>query len=235
MVPFTDLAEFQEGIGLFWRDPDLLLEALTHSSFSYEHPGHRHNQRLEFLGDAVLEIVVSEHLYRRLPDAPEGDLTKIRAAVVCEPALAHVAREMNLGTYLRMGRGEELSGGRERPSVLADALEALLGALYLDQGLEVARWFALQRLEPIISATLAGKGEADYKTRLQELLQKRSPEPLRYVIIKEEGPDHNKLFTAGVVYRGKVLGRGTGRTKKEAEQHAAREALVSFERVEQHH
>jgi len=222
---FREIAELQDKSGLRWRDPQLLREALTHSSYSYEHPGERHNQRLEFLGDAVLEIVVSEYLYRRLPDATEGELTKIRAAVVCEPALAQVARAMGLGVCLRLGCGEELSGGRERASVLADAFEALLGAVYLDQGLETARWFALRWLEPVIRNTLAGKGENDYKTRLQELLQKRSPDPLRYVIIKEEGPDHSKVFTAGVVYRGKILGRGTGRTKKEAEQHAAREAL----------
>lgn len=225
MVPSGWMAELQEKSGLCWRNPYLLLEALTHSSYSYEHPGSRHNQRLEFLGDAVLEIVVSEHLYLWLPDAAEGDLTKIRAAVVCEPALAQVAREIGLGGYLRMGRGEELSGGRERASVLADAFEAFLGAIYLDQGLETARRFALQRLEPLIVNTLAGKGEADYKTRLQELLQKKSPEPLRYIIIKEVGPDHSKVFTAGVLYRGRVLGQGVGRTKKDAEQHAAREAL----------
>ncbi|MBE0467738.1 MAG: ribonuclease III [Candidatus Desulforudis sp.] len=228
MAQFPGLAEVQQKSGLFWREQQLLREALTHSSYSYEQPGERHNQRLEFLGDAVLEIVVSEHLYRRLPDAAEGELTKIRAAVVCEPTLAQVARELDLGYYLRMGRGEELSGGRERASVLADAFEAFLGALYLDQGLEVTRRFTLDKLGPLITDTLAGKGESDYKTRLQELLQKKSPEPLRYVIINEEGPDHSKVFTAGVVYRGRVLGRGTGRTKKEAEQHAAKEALVGF-------
>jgi ribonuclease-3 len=219
------MTELQDKGGLNWRNPGLLREALTHSSYSYEHPGERHNQRLEFLGDAVLEIVVSEHLYRLLPEAAEGELTKIRAAVVCEPALAQVSRDLGLGEYLRMGRGEELSGGRERASVLADAFEALLGAIYLDQGLETARRFALRWVEPLIENVLAGKGETDYKTRLQEKLQKKSPEPLKYVILKEEGPDHSKVFTAGVLYRGRILGKGTGRTKKEAEQHAAREAL----------
>ncbi|MDI6709190.1 MAG: ribonuclease III [Bacillota bacterium] len=220
-----DLDTLQASIGIFWNNRELLGEALTHSSYSFEHPEAPHNQRLEFLGDAVLEIIISEHLFRLLPRSSEGELTKLRAAVVCEPALARVARRLGLGEALRMGRGEELSGGRERASVLADAFEAFLGAMYLDRGLEVTRQFVLRYLGPLVGDAVAGKAENDYKTQLQEYLQRQSPDPIRYVIVREEGPDHNKVFTAGVLYRGRILGEGSGRTKKEAEQYAARQAL----------
>jgi len=220
-----DLDTLQASIGIFWNDQELLGEALTHSSYSFEHPGTPHNQRLEFLGDAVLEIIISEHLFRLLKQSSEGELTKLRAAVVCEAALAGVARRLRLGEALRMGRGEELTGGRERPSVLADAFEAFLGAMYLARGLDVTRQFVLQHLGPLVEDAIAGKVENDHKTRLQEYLQRKSPDPIQYVIMREEGPDHNKLFTAGVLYRGRILGEGSGRTKKEAEQSAARQAL----------
>ncbi|MFZ5898843.1 MAG: ribonuclease III [Bacillota bacterium] len=234
MAPPVSLDDLQASIGVRWKNQELLREALTHSSYSFEHPDAKNNQRLEFLGDAVLEILISDYLFTLLPQSNEGELTKIRATVVCEPALASVARSLGLGAALRMGRGEEISGGRERPSVLADTFEALLGALYLDQGLEAAREFVVAHLGPLVQDVLRGRRDPDYKTRLQELLQRRSPEPIRYMIMREEGPDHNKLFTAGVVYRGEILGEGTGRSKKEAEQYAAREALRRFE-SEQHH
>lgn len=225
MMTPNSLNRFQADIGVFWSNVDLLREALTHSSYSFENPGCRNNQRLEFLGDAVLEIVISEHLFNMLPRSSEGELTKLRAAIVCEPSLAVVARRMDLGRYLRMGHGEELSGGRERPSVLADAFEALLGALYLDRGAECARQFILGALEETIRDAMNGRSEFDFKTRLQERLQKDSPDPPRYVILREEGPDHCKTFTAAVMYKGKILGTGSGRSKKEAEQIAARKAL----------
>lgn len=220
-----DLEFLQASIDVHWSNQELLGEALTHSSYTFEHPEAPHNQRLEFLGDAVLEILISEYLFHLLPKSMEGELTKLRAAVVCEPALAQVARRLGLGDALRMGRGEELSGGRDRPSVLADAFEAFLGAMYLDRGIEVTRRFLMGHLGGLVQDAIAGKAEHDYKTRLQEILQRKSPEPIRYAIMREEGPDHNKLFTAGVFYRGEALGEGTGRTKKEAEQYAAREAL----------
>ncbi len=221
------IARLQQRLGIDWSDPSLFYQALTHSSCAHEnrHLGLTHNQRLEFLGDAVLELVISEYLYRKFPHCSEGELTKLRAAVVCEPSLAKVSRKLALGYCLRMGRGEERSGGRERPSILADAFEALLGAIYMDKGLEVARKIILRELEPIINDVVAGRLEKDYKTELQELLQQHSPEPINYVILKEEGPDHDKTFTAGVIYRGKEIGRGTGHSKKEAEQQAAKEAL----------
>uniref|UniRef100_A0A7C2EAF2 Ribonuclease 3 n=1 Tax=Ammonifex degensii TaxID=42838 RepID=A0A7C2EAF2_9THEO len=214
-----------ERIGVNWKDETLLRQALTHGSYAYEHPGVESNQRLEFLGDAVLELVVSDYLYRTFPEKAEGELTRLRAAVVCEASLARTARKLGIGQALFIGRGEAQSGGRERPSILADAFEAVLGALYLDQGLEAAAKFALLRLEPEVAKILEDRQEWDYKTELQEFIQRRSPENVSYAILKEEGPDHAKRFTAGVFYRGRCLGRGEGRSKKEAEQQAAREAL----------
>jgi len=217
----------KECLNLSWRDPGLLRQALTHSSYAHENRGQglENNQRLEFLGDAVLELVISEFLYRKYPDWPEGKLTKLRASVVCEPSLARVARELGLGECLLIGHGEEQNGGRERPSILADVFEALLGAIYLDQGLDVCKEFIKKHLSGLIKAAVQGQFERDYKTELQEMLQKNSPDPVKYVIMKEEGPDHNKFFTAGVIYRGKLLGKGKGRSKKEAEQQAARYAI----------
>lgn len=219
-----------EKIGLAWKNPDLLQMALTHSSYSFERKERiRNNQRLEFLGDAVLELVISEFLYNTCTSGTEGELTKLRASIVCEPSLARVARNLGLGAALYMGKGEERSGGRERPSILADAFEALLGAVYLDGGLAAAGEFALLQLREVISDVLEGRVERDYKTELQEILQKKSNHPVNYVILKEEGPAHDRFFTAGVVYMGRQMGSGTGHSKKEAEQHAARNALDSLE------
>ncbi|MCL6610890.1 MAG: ribonuclease III [Peptococcaceae bacterium] len=218
--------EMCEKIGIEWKNIDLLHMALTHSSYSFEKKERiRNNQRLEFLGDAVLELVVSEYLYNTFSSGTEGDLTKLRASIVCEPSLARAAREIGIGPCLYMGRGEERSGGRDRPSILADAFEALLGAIYLDSGLEEAAKFALGRLRDVIDDVLEGRVERDYKTELQEILQKISNHPVSYVILKEEGPAHDKTFTAAVIYMGRQMGTGTGRSKKEAEQHAARNAL----------
>ncbi|MEW6182757.1 MAG: ribonuclease III [Bacillota bacterium] len=217
--------ELSDKIGFVWREEAYLRQALTHGSYAYEHPVMPNNQRLEFLGDAVLQLAVSDYLYRRFPEKSEGELTKLRAAVVCEPSLARLAQDLGIGEALLIGRGEAQSGGRQRPSILADAFEAVLGALYLDQGLDKAAKFLLVRLEPVINDVLEGRQESDYKTELQELLQQHSRENVSYVILKEEGPDHAKFFTAGVFWRGTCLGQGEGRSKKEAEQRAAREAL----------
>lgn len=220
-------------LGIEWKNIDLLHMALTHSSYSFEKKERvRNNQRLEFLGDAVLELVVSEFLYNRYSLGTEGELTKLRASIVCEPSLARVARDLGIGSCLYMGRGEERSGGRERPSILADAFEALLGAIYLDKGMEAAGEFALRLLRDVISDVLEGRVERDYKTELQEILQKKSNRPVSYVILKEEGPAHDKFFTAGVVFMGRQLGEGMGHSKKEAEQRAARNALGSIEVIE---
>lgn len=219
-------------LGVEWRDKKLLSTALTHSSFTYEnrHAGVENNQRLEFLGDAVLELAISDYLYRNNPDRDEGELTKLRAAIVCESSLARVAGDLKLGHCLSMGKGEERSGGRERPSILADAFEALLGAVYLDQGLDRAAEIAINCLAPIIEDVMEGRLERDYKTELQELVQRSSGETVQYVILREEGPDHDKTFTAGVLHQGRLCGTGTGRSKKDAEQQAAKWALAEIEK-----
>ncbi|MDD4334673.1 MAG: ribonuclease III [Desulfotomaculaceae bacterium] len=213
-----------------WHDPDLLYQALTHSSFTYEsrQNGFDNNQRLEFLGDVVLDLAVSDFLFRSYPNRDEGDLTKMRAALVCEPSLARVAKELGLGYCMRMGKGEERSGGRERPSILADVFEALLGAVYLDQGLVVAGNLALQFLAPVIKDVLEGRLDRDYKTELQEIVQQHGGEQVQYEILREEGPDHEKTFTAGVLYKGELAGTGTGRSKKDAEQQAAKFTLLNW-------
>jgi len=223
-------ARLKNRLQMNWRDDRLLMVALTHSSFTYEnrHTGSENNQRLEFLGDAVLELAISDYLFRQNPNRSEGELTKLRAAIVCEPSLSKVSATLELGQCLSMGKGEERSGGRNRPSILADAFEALLGAVYLDQGLELAADFAIRCLQPIISDVLEGRQERDYKTELQELVQQYSGETVRYIIINEDGPDHHKVFTAGVLYKGLMSGIGTGRSKKDAEQQAAKAALASI-------
>ena len=207
-------------IGYKFKHPELLETALTHTSYANEtRPPVKHNERLEFLGDSVLQIVSADYLFHAYADRPEGDLTRIRSSLVSEGALFQFAQEINLGDYLRLGRGEEHCGGRTRPSVVSDALEALIAALYLDGGMEVARNFIL----PFITE---GKyAEADYKTRLQEIVQQNPEEKLSYVVEQETGPDHNKHFVVAVRFNSDCVARGEGRSKKMAEQHAAREAL----------
>ncbi|ATW28441.1 ribonuclease III [Candidatus Formimonas warabiya] len=209
---------------------DLVNQALTHPTFVYEHKkqGLIHNQRLEFLGDAVLGLVVGDYLYHQFPERPEGDLTKMRAAVVCESFLAERARELNLGEYLLLGRGEEMCGGRDRVSILADAFEALLGAIYLGCGIETAKSLVINWLEDIVRG-LDLKDCGDYKTMLQELTQKHGGEGVSYIILEESGPDHNKKFLAGVKFKERLLARGWGRNKKEAEQKAAQAALQDMD------
>lgn len=225
------ITNLKKTIGIQWQDESYLLEALTHSSYMYENKSKlsvNSNERLEFLGDAVLELIVSEHLFRVCPDKPEGELTKMRARIVCEPSLAYVSRKLNLGCSMFMGKGEERSGGRNRPSILADVFEALLGAIYLGNGYKAARDFALRELSEVILGVLEGRHGQDYKTVLQEYLQQRSGDSAKYQILKEEGPDHNKIFTIAVKHRGKILGNGQGHSKKEAEQQAARRALIAL-------
>ena len=207
----------------------ILLIALTHPSYTFENPtlNKENNQRLEFLGDAVLDFIVGEYLYQRFPDKSEGELTKIRAAVVNESTLAKAARNINLGESLHLGRGEQVSGGRERSSILADALEALIGAYYLQEGFETVRQFVLDLLIPIIEEVNQDHYN-DFKTLLQEVAQ-HNERTVSYRIIEELGPDHDKSFTAGVFVQGVLKGKGTGKTKKEAEQHAARLTLENWE------
>ncbi|MGM9608380.1 MAG: ribonuclease III [Oscillospiraceae bacterium] len=214
----------EERLGYQFKNRGLLENALTHSSYANEHreTGISSNERLEFLGDSVLGMVVADHLFREHPQMPEGELTRTRAALVCEGSLVEVARALELGDYLRLGKGEDAGGGRERPSILADATEAVLAAVYLDGGIAQAR--------RLIRALILGNEEEmsasrDYKTALQELIQRESGQKLTYHLVGEEGPDHAKRFSVEVELNGKTVGAGEGRTKKAAEQNAAKAAI----------
>jgi ribonuclease III len=211
-------------LGLEFSRPELRDAALTHRSYAFEHGLATTNERLEFLGDAVLGIVVTDIAFRRFPEMPEGSLAKLRAAIVNMSSLAEVARGLQLGSVILLGRGEEMSGGRDKPSILADALEAVLGAVYLDLGLDAARRVIERLFWPRMEAYARGEGARDYKTILQEL----SSQDLRALPeyqLSDEGPDHEKEFTATVFLAGEPWGTGRGRSKKEAEQRAAREAF----------
>ena len=201
-------------------------EALTHRTYVTENPskGYNDNQRLEFLGDAILGMVIAEHLFTVYQDKTEGDLTRMRAAVVCEQALGKQAAKLELGEYLLLGKGEELTGGRERISNLADAIEAIIGAVYLELGLDMARNLVLFLLTEEIKMVAKG-GYRDYKTMLQELIHRLYGDVVSYEILKESGPDHQKFYEAGVFLKGKILAKGSGKSKKEAEQQAADKAL----------
>lgn len=212
-------------LGVSFRDPELREAALTHRSYAFEQGLQVTNERLEFLGDAVLGLVVTDMAYLRFPDLSEGDLAKLRAAIVNMAALADVARDLELGEVIRLGKGEEMSGGRDKSSILADALEAVLGAVYLDLGLEASRDVIERLFWPRMDAYVRGEGERDYKTILQELASQGLRSLPEYRIV-ERGPDHEKEFTATVILAGEPMGTGTGRSKKEAEQQAAREAFV---------
>ena len=200
-----------------------MVHALTHRSWCAEHPGDESNERLEFLGDAVLGVVVTDHLFSAFPDLPEGQLAKARAAVVSSTTLAEVGRELGVGLDLRLGKGEDASGGREKASILADAVEAVLGAMYLDGGVEPVRRLVLEQLSERIDQAAERPGDKDYKTRLQEVAAHDGFTPPVYALT-ESGPDHHKRFHATVAVGGKRLGAGTGTSKKEAEQKAARAA-----------
>ncbi|MEO5656994.1 MAG: ribonuclease III [Nitrospiria bacterium] len=213
-------------LGYRFRDPHLLRDALTHKSHLNEAPDptRRDNERLEFLGDAVLDLIVSELFVHRFPDAPEGDLSKLKSKIVSETALARVAEALDLGEALALGRGEALTGGRQKPSVLGDALEAVIAAIYLDAGLEAARDVILRVFEIVLN-DLSRAEATDYKTDLQELSQRDFDSLPVYTVLKESGPDHRKQFEIQLTIRGEVYGTGTGHSKKEAEQQAAKIAL----------
>ena len=215
---------FMEKIGYRFRNPALLENALTHSSYANEgHHGMESNERLEFLGDSVLGFVTAGYLFEK-ETGPEGMLTKLRAALVCEKALCSYAQLLGLGAYLLLGKGEQRSGGAERPSILADAFEAVIAAIYLDGGLEPVRAFILPYLEQEAS-NQRRRHFKDYKTTLQEIIQHNPEQRLDYVLKGESGPDHDKVFQVEVRLHSNVIGSGRGRSKKEAEQQAAREAL----------
>lgn len=222
-----NLNELEEKINYPFRQQALFYQALTHSSYANEHRMEKSkcNERLEFLGDAVLEVVVSDFLYHKYPQKPEGELTKIRAGVVCEPTLAYCASELDLGAYLLLGKGEEGTGGRGRNSVVSDAMEALIGAIYLDGGFASAKEF-IHRF--ILNDMEHKQLFYDSKTILQEMVQADAAGTLQYEILKEEGPDHNKTFEVRALLGAEEIGRGSGRTKKAAEQVAAYRGILKL-------
>lgn len=222
------LKEFEDIINIQFNNIELLDCALTHSSYANQHnlSYNHHNERLEFLGDAVLSIVVSEYLYKKYRSKQEGKLTKIRAGVVCESSLAEIARKLLINKYIRIGKGEELSGGREKDSLIADACEAVIAAIYLDRGIDAAGEFIVNNFAGKIELAGKGKNYSDYKTKLQEYVQKNMLLSIKYLVVGESGPDHNKVFETEVYLDKKCYGRGRGKSKKEAEQNAAREALI---------
>ncbi|MCA0174339.1 ribonuclease III [Bacillus sp. RAR_GA_16] len=225
----SQFTAFQEEIGVSFENEQLLFQAFTHSSYVNEHRLHPQmdNERLEFLGDAVLELTISRYLYEKYPNMSEGQLTKLRAAIVCEPSLVQFANDLNFGHLVLLGKGEEMTGGRMRPALLADVFESFVCALYLDRGLEVVFEFLEKFVYPKINAG-AFSHVMDYKSQLQEVIQRESLGVIDYVITDEKGPAHNREFSSKVMLNGNDLGVGVGRSKKEAEQMAAQKALINL-------
>ena len=221
-----DLNRLFKQLNIEPQNLEIYIQALTHSSYAHEHNlgSHAHNERLEFLGDAVLELVISEALYLQFPELPEGKLTRFRAGMVCEDSLFKIANTLELGTYVRLGKGEAASGGRHRPALLADAFEALLGALYLDLGFIMVQAAVKVIFAPLFEDMSKGCVRHDYKTLMQEYTQATFSTTPQYRIVAEQGPDHSKVFIAQLLLSNEVYGEGTGRSKKEAEQEAARVA-----------
>jgi len=220
------MKDLQKSLHYNFKNEKLLANALTHSSYANEmRSGISSNERLEFLGDSVLSVIVSDYIFKKFPNQPEGELTKIRASLVCEKSLCGFSRELNIGKYLLLGKGEDKGGGRERDSILADAFEAVLAVVYLDGGLEEARrivmHFVLKELKHTDDEVFK-----DYKTALQEIIQRNPEESVTYILKNETGPDHNKLFEVEVHLNSNVIGVGSGKSKKSAEQMAAKQALI---------
>ncbi len=221
------IKELEEIIGYKFINKELLKTALTHSSYANERRSKNINcnERLEFLGDSILSVIVSRYLFENYTDLPEGDLTKARALIVCERSLHECAQNIELGNFILLGKGEEMTGGRLRVSILADAYEALIAAIYLDSGMQRTREWLLSQLYDTILLSVSGKSIKDYKTTLQEKLQSHGETDINYVIVDESGPDHRKVFTVNVLVNGLIAGSGEGSSKKNAEQSAARSAL----------
>ena len=229
---YKDFSQLEGAAGYCFEDKTLLKQAMTHSSYANEHRAQhmKDNERLEFLGDAVLEVISSEFLFKEYPEMPEGDMTKTRASLVCEPTLAFCAQEIDLGGFLLLGKGEDATGGRGRDSVVSDAMEALIGAIYLDGGFANAKEF-IHRF--ILNDMEHKKLFYDSKTILQEIVQGHTDEALTYVLLKEEGPDHNKSFEVSAMLGGQEIGRGIGRTKKSAEQRAAYRGILTIRKPQE--
>ncbi len=219
------MEDLEEKLGYKFKNINLLKNALTHSSYANEvRGGYSSNERLEFLGDSVLSLVVSDYLYKQFKNLPEGELTKLRASLVCEKSLCSFSRELELGKFLNLGKGEDHNGGRERDSILADAFEAVLAAIYLDGGMESARRYVMNFVLRELKHT-DDEVFKDYKTALQEIIQRNPEESVSYVLTSESGPDHDKSFTVEVRLNSNIIGCGTGKSKKQAEQRAAKQAL----------
>jgi len=227
--------EFENVIEQPFSNPSLLETALTHSSYANQHKNMDYNEKLEFLGDAVLQLAITEYIYRQFPGKTEGELTKLRALIVCEASLHQVAVDWNLGRFIRMSKGEELTGGRDRAALLADGVEAVIAAVYLDQGMETAKNFVVSNFLQIID--MANKNEIilDYKTSLQEILQENGEIEIKYELVKYEGPPHRRKFYSKVVIDNITMGKGEGYSKKESEQLAAKDALGKYVKAEETH
>lgn len=227
--------EFEKVIGVVFEDKRLMETALTHSSYANQHKNMAYNEKLEFLGDAVLQLAITEYIFKSFPEKSEGELTKLRALIVCEASLYNVAMNWNLGKYIRMSKGEEITGGRERAALLADGVEAVIAAVYLDQGMDTAKAFVVRNFLEIID--MANKNEIvlDYKTSLQEILQENGEIEIKYELIRYEGPPHRRKFYSKVVIDDIIMGKGEGYSKKESEQLAAKDALEKYVRIEETH
>ncbi len=219
-----NLTKLEQNIKYTFKDKKLLQNALTHTSYAYEH-GIQSNEKLEFLGDSILEFVSSEYMYNKYTNLKEGEMTKVRATVVCEKSLYKIATKHNFSDFLYLGKSELMTGGKKRPAILADSVEAVIAAMFIDGGLEPAKKFIIENLKDEIEIATKHVGEKDYKTVLQEELQKNGDVKIEYKIIKETGPDHDKTFEAEVSLNGKKLATGVGKSKKEAEMQAAKKAL----------
>lgn len=222
-----NIEKLEEDIGYTFKNKNLIETALTHTSYAYEHKVES-NEKLEFLGDSILEFVSSEYMYITYKNLKEGEMTKVRATVVCEKSLYKIAVKHNFSDFLILGKSEVISGGNKRPAILADSVEAVIAAIYIDGGLEPAKKFIIENLKDEIEIATKHVGEKDYKTVLQEELQKNGDVHIEYKILKETGPDHNKTFEAQVSLNGKVLAGGKGKSKKEAEMQAAKKALETL-------
>lgn len=222
-----NIEELEKNIGYTFKNKQLLKTALTHTSYAYEH-GVQSNEKLEFLGDSILEFVSSEYMYNKYTNLKEGEMTKVRATVVCEKSLYKIATLHNFSDFLYLGKSEKMSGGNKRPAILADSVEAVIAAMFIDGGLEPSKKFIVENLKDEIEIATKHVGQKDYKTVLQEELQKNGDVKIQYKIIKESGPDHDKTFEAEVSLNGKKLAAGVGKSKKEAEMQAAKKAIESY-------
>ena len=222
-----EIEKIEKEIGYTFKQKELLKKALTHTSYAYEKKVES-NEKLEFLGDSILEFISSKYLYQNYPNLKEGEMTKVRATVVCEKSLHKIAQKHNFGDFLYLGKSEQVTGGKNRPAILADSVEAIIAAMYLDGGLDKAEKFIIENLKDEIEIATKHVGDKDYKTVLQEKLQEHGDVKIEYEITKEIGPDHNKSFEAQVSLNGKVLAKGKGKSKKEAHMEAAKKALENM-------